>query len=235
MNCREFQKELKSWLESRWLKELKEIEGISGKVSPEKTMSQSFFIHAKECKKCCALFEGTIFLINGKKLQKRPPQSLYTQIEKSIKKAQKEAAINKPIIKKLVSKLLLKEWWNSPKWITVPLTGLVISALLIILIFSFIRPVSNQENKNTVTIHLYFKAPGAKEVSVVGDWNGWDPSVDRMKDPDGDGIWEIEIRLHPGEEYQYQFIIDGTKWVPDPNAPIQLDDGFGSKNSILHI
>lgn len=232
MNCKEFHNELKNWLESKLLKEM---ERVSDEVSAEKTLSKSFFIHAKECKNCCSHYEGAIFLVSGRKLQKQPPPWLPIRIEKALEKTWREEATKKSIIRKAISLFTMKNILRFKKWIAIPLTGSLVLTVLIVLLLLFIVPISNHYRKNTVTIHLYFEAPGAKRVSVVGDWNGWDPSVDIMKDPEGDGIWEIEIRLQAGGEYQYQFIIDGKKWVPDPNAPLQVDDGFGSKNSILHI
>ena len=51
-----------------------------------------------------------------------------------------------------------------------------------------------------VEVHLTLQAPQAGSVSVVGDWNGWDPDRDRLSDPDGDGTWEIRLRLRRGAE-----------------------------------
>ncbi|HDQ14847.1 MAG TPA: hypothetical protein ENN41_08545 [Sediminispirochaeta sp.] len=90
-------------------------------------------------------------------------------------------------------------------------------------------------SENTIQVHLRLEAPQAERVSVVGDWNGWDPQAQRMHDENGDGVWELKIELDRSGEYQYQFIIDGQKWVPDPNSPLQVDDGFGGVNSILSI
>lgn len=87
----------------------------------------------------------------------------------------------------------------------------------------------------TVVIQLAFEAPQAQTVSVVGDWNGWDPHANALRDSDDDGVWTIEIAVEPGREYQYQFIVDGKRWVPDPNSAIRVDDGFGGTNSVLNI
>jgi 1,4-alpha-glucan branching enzyme len=77
--------------------------------------------------------------------------------------------------------------------------------------------------------------PDATSVSVVGDWNSWNPEADILSDPDGDGIWEIRIRLDKNNEYRYQFLINGRDWIPDPASPLQVDDGFGGINSVLEI
>jgi len=90
-------------------------------------------------------------------------------------------------------------------------------------------------SEDTVVVRFRLHAPEAREVSVVGNWNQWDPDAQKLENPDGDEVWEIEIPLKRGEEHQYQFLIDGETWIPDPEAPLQVEDGFGGVNSILQI
>ncbi|TFG90782.1 MAG: hypothetical protein E4G71_04775 [Candidatus Atribacteria bacterium] len=71
-------------------------------------------------------------------------------------------------------------------------------------------------------------------VAIAGDFNGWDPQADTLKDPEGDGIWTGTLKLEPGR-YEYMFVMDGEKWFPDPNALRYVKDGFGNKNAILEI
>jgi len=92
-----------------------------------------------------------------------------------------------------------------------------------------------QEGNHRITVHLTLEAPEAENVAVVGDWNKWDPEVHQMRDENGDGIWELSIHIEEGGEYQYQFLINGEKWIPDPKAPLKVKDGFGGTNSILDI
>ena len=55
-----------------------------------------------------------------------------------------------------------------------------------------------------VVFRLY--APLAEDVSVVGDWNGWDYSRDKMNKIDDSGTWEIFIpNLHNYQGYKYHF------------------------------
>jgi 1,4-alpha-glucan branching enzyme len=50
-------------------------------------------------------------------------------------------------------------------------------------------------------------APGAKQVSVIGDFNGWDPTANVMK-RQPDGAWMIQVNLSHGH-HQYLFWVDG--------------------------
>jgi len=76
----------------------------------------------------------------------------------------------------------------------------------------------------------------AKEVLVSGNFNNWgsdNKTATLMTDPDGDGIFTVEIDLAPGT-YQYKFIVDGD-WKVDPKNPDQVDNGYGGKNSVLTV
>src|SRR5262249_23095651 len=51
-------------------------------------------------------------------------------------------------------------------------------------------------------------APNAREVSVIGDWNGWDPAADRMRvRDDGSGVWEAWVpAVAQGQAYKYRIV-----------------------------
>jgi 1,4-alpha-glucan branching enzyme len=70
-----------------------------------------------------------------------------------------------------------------------------------------------------------FFAPDAFIVYLAGDFNNWannraglvfDPQC-AMDGPDADGLWRKTILLPPGR-HLYQFVIDGDRWLADPNA-----------------
>ena len=81
-------------------------------------------------------------------------------------------------------------------------------------------------------VHLRVHAPGARNVSVAGDFNGWQPDRAPLR-PAGNGWWEIHISLEPGS-YEYLYIIDG-RWVAPPEAKLLVNDGFGGQNGILEV
>jgi hypothetical protein len=76
-------------------------------------------------------------------------------------------------------------------------------------------------------------APNAARVSIVGDFNGWDPASLPMKRSADGRFWEVEVRLPLGR-YTYAFMVDG-RLLADPAAPHTTDDGFGSANSVLMV
>ena len=83
-------------------------------------------------------------------------------------------------------------------------------------------------------VDLFFSAPQAVTVAVVGDFNGWDPRQTRMVRTNHQGRWTARLKLPPGV-HQYSFVIDGSTWVPDPRAKATLADGFGGLNSVIII
>ncbi len=66
-------------------------------------------------------------------------------------------------------------------------------------------------------------APGAESVYVVGDFNGWNPTMDLLVPTEGG--FEIKLYLLPGT-YRYRFLVDGVS-KPDPDNPC-LDAGGNS-------
>ena len=92
-----------------------------------------------------------------------------------------------------------------------------------------------QRAASEITVHFSLEAPDAESVAVVGDWNDWDPEAQPLQDLNGDGVWELSIKIDRSGEYKYQFLVNGEKWIPDPEAPLKVKDGFGGTNSILNI
>jgi 1,4-alpha-glucan branching enzyme len=82
-------------------------------------------------------------------------------------------------------------------------------------------------------VRFSLDAPAATTVSIVGDFNGWDPVALPMR-RSADGMrWEVDVVLPPGR-YSYAFVVDG-RLSPDPRAPRAASDDFGIPNSILMV
>lgn len=83
---------------------------------------------------------------------------------------------------------------------------------------------------NTVEFRIY--RPGASFISLVGDFNQWNPEDDLLA-RGGNGIWRIRKKLFPGV-YRYKFIIDG-EWVPDMYNRNSASDDTGEVCSLIEI
>lgn len=90
-------------------------------------------------------------------------------------------------------------------------------------------------NNDTVTVSFPLDAPQAKSVYLAGDFNAWSGDGYALRRVRPDGKWEIKIPLKKGKVYVYNFVVDGTKWIVDPNVPARVDDGFGGSGSLLRL
>ena len=86
---------------------------------------------------------------------------------------------------------------------------------------------------STTLVRLVVIQPGAGTVQVAGDFNGWSPTRTSLEQTSS-GAWAVTIPLKPGR-YEYMFVVDGRKWIADPFAAEQNDDGFGSRNAVLEV
>jgi hypothetical protein len=95
-------------------------------------------------------------------------------------------------------------------------------------------PLSNVTNMGaTLPVRFTVAAPQAASVSIVGDFNHWNPTTLPMTRSADGKHWEVEVRLPLGR-YSYAFLIDG-KISPDPAAPQGAGDDFGAPNSVLMV
>ena len=75
-------------------------------------------------------------------------------------------------------------------------------------------------------VRLMFDAPDARRVEVAGDFNGWGASPIALVRDERSRRWSVTLALRSGE-HRYAFVVDETRWTPDPRADrtVQGDDG----------
>jgi len=79
-----------------------------------------------------------------------------------------------------------------------------------------------------------FKAPDARHVAVVGDFNRWDPSIAPMvRSSDGE-LWSVSIPIMPGR-HVYAFMVNDSLLVLDPRAPKSRDPDLGAEGSVRMV
>ncbi len=78
-------------------------------------------------------------------------------------------------------------------------------------------------------------SPRPKAVYIAGTFNGWAATAQPMQD-DGSGVYTWTADLPDGVTF-YKFVLDGNRWVNDPNDDKELrdDDGNGGMNSAVLI
>lgn len=83
-------------------------------------------------------------------------------------------------------------------------------------------------------VQFVLVAPGARTVAVVGDFNDWDPTATPLSTVGRGELWSVIVPLPPGR-HRYSFLVDGSRWVADPTAPLAADDDYGTPNSVVTV
>lgn len=214
MDCKQCREEIARLLEADW-----ESQG------PPRELSMEAIEHAQTCPRCKPLAEAARQLATGELDSVEAPGGLADRVADTILEEDPSEAKGLRIFRS--GSLPLSRWAVQAA-----------AALFLVIVSAFITTMvvsSPGSEEAVVTVRLELRAPEARRVAVVGDWNGWDPSMHPMTDADNDGIWEIEVEVQQDREYQYQFLVNGERWIPDPEAPMTVSDGFGGENSVLNI
>ncbi len=95
--------------------------------------------------------------------------------------------------------------------------------------------IGQNAGSGEIIVRLVLDAPDAQNVSVAGDFSDWNAQPLKIVTKNNTSLWEIDLRLKKGNVYKYNFIVDGDKWIIDPNAPVRVGDGFGGQNSVISI
>ena len=83
-------------------------------------------------------------------------------------------------------------------------------------------------------VRFQLEAPGAAGVTLVGDFNDWDPAATPMRRDSHQDTWSVSLPVTRGR-HVYGFLVDGRRWMPDPAAPLAPEDGFGTASSVVVV
>jgi len=86
----------------------------------------------------------------------------------------------------------------------------------------------------TRAVLIRLAAPASSRVTVVGDFNDWDPAATPLRPVGDSGTWTVELHLKPGR-YHYTFLIDGRRWASDPSGAPAAESDFGAPMSVLTV
>ncbi|MEO8139834.1 MAG: isoamylase early set domain-containing protein [Gemmatimonadota bacterium] len=81
-------------------------------------------------------------------------------------------------------------------------------------------------------VRFALQAPASAQVTLIGDFNDWDPHQIPLHARAGE--WSATVRLRPGR-YRYSFVVDGSRWVADPQRAATTDDDFGTPTSVITV
>ena len=81
-------------------------------------------------------------------------------------------------------------------------------------------------------VRLMFDDPTARQVAVIGDFNGWRSETTPMRRDDATGRWGVTLALHDGA-HRYAIVVDNTRWAGD--VPSRPGDSARQLYSLLHV
>lgn len=96
-----------------------------------------------------------------------------------------------------------------------------------------IKDLNVDEGSGFRTVEFRIYRPEAMTISVVGNFNRWNPGHDYLTKGE-DGIFRLEKKLRPGE-YLYHFIIDGTAELDTYNKETRYRADTGELSSYLKL
>ncbi len=128
------------------------------------------------------------------------------------------------------------DWLWSPRALSLSvrpafaLAGMLAAVALVSVFLSRSSPIAAPAPERVI-VQFRLGAAAAREVALVGDFNGWRP--EHRLHQLAAGVWAVDLALEPGV-YNYVFVIDGVTLRLDPLAP-QVTDGFGGASSRVAV
>ena len=149
-------------------------------------------------------------------------------VERLIQHLRRPVAIDPELDARVMQEIALAP---SQRRRALPLWPLVAAAAVLAIVL-FARPWNRNDTNKSDMLQFVLVAPQAASVSLVGDFNDWDPARSPMQT--AHGVWATVVRLAPGR-YRYAFLVNGVEWRADPGAPAAKDDEFGTPNSVVTV
>jgi 1,4-alpha-glucan branching enzyme len=76
---------------------------------------------------------------------------------------------------------------------------------------------------------------GAKEISVVGEFNEWNKKATPMKKTKA-GKFSATVDLETGKEYEFRYLVDGKVWENDWKADSYVPNNLTfEENSVVAV
>ncbi len=99
--------------------------------------------------------------------------------------------------------------------------------------------IARHPTKTGRTFRVTFRIPSesvvdAERVVVVGDFNDWDPASHPLVER-RNGTWSVTLSIPAGRSYRFRYLVDGERWLTDPEADRHLPNRFGSFDGALDL
>lgn len=93
------------------------------------------------------------------------------------------------------------------------------------------KETDKKSGKTKLTFQLSSDHPHAAS-SVVGDFNGWDPTANPLRKR-SNGMFSTSVLVEPGKRYAFRYVYDGTAFFNEGDADAYEAGGFGAENGVV--
>jgi 1,4-alpha-glucan branching enzyme len=89
--------------------------------------------------------------------------------------------------------------------------------------------------KGSNQVKVSFVLPTEKvagKVSVVGDFNGWDPAIHPLRKR-ANGTHSVSVSLAAGQRYAFRYVTEDGHWHDDETVTDFQPNEFGGANAVI--
>jgi len=99
-----------------------------------------------------------------------------------------------------------------------------------------VAAVNGEQDVQPIPQQFVFRSASARSISVVGDFNGWNPARARMTRETGGDLWSVTISIAPGW-HKYGFMINDSTFTLDPDTRVARarDPDLGVEGSVVVV
>ncbi len=87
-------------------------------------------------------------------------------------------------------------------------------------------------SSDTVKVTFALPLNGGHRVSVVGDFNAWDPFAHPLRKR-SNGTRSVTVELPTGASYRFRYLAEGDRFFDDDEADGYATNDFGGKDGVL--
>jgi hypothetical protein len=96
------------------------------------------------------------------------------------------------------------------------------------------QAASSSTDVSPILQQFVFENAHARRVSVVGDFNKWNPSTAPMQRSSDGATWSVIIPIFPGRHI-YGYMVDDSVFTLDPREPKFRDAVLGAEGSVVVV
>jgi hypothetical protein len=87
------------------------------------------------------------------------------------------------------------------------------------------------KTKDYCKVKFSFAAENVKSIKILGLNGDWKKAV--IMTQKKDGSFSADVNLPKASQHQFKYLVDGSKWLNEPQADSEIANEFGGTNSLL--